>query len=194
MEYFQVFLNEDFVAGDQETAEGRLVQILQHPLLLLLQPPLRLLHVLRHWVLPEELGRLPHVEALSVLQELIFKTLFVNRQVLASCSGILLIEAEFDIAVLDGADKPLVDGLSFPLLLNELEHCVSDGLVEVPEEVVPPGDEGQLVDLVYSLPALLALPAHPVPVEVGAHPVEDLGAELILLPLGRVELQYRLVH
>ena len=32
------------------------------------------------------------------------------------------------------------------------------------------------------------------PVEVGADSVEDLGAVLILLPLGRVELEDGLVH
>jgi hypothetical protein len=31
------------------------------------------------------------------------------------------------------------------------------------EEVVPPGDQGQLVDLVDALPALLALATNPVP-------------------------------
>ncbi len=31
------------------------------------------------------------------------------------------------------------------------------------EEVVPPGDQGQLVDLVDTLPALLALTTNPVP-------------------------------
>ena len=35
--------------------------------------------------------------------------------------------------------------------------------VEMLEEIVPPGDQGQLVDLVYPLPTLLTLSLHPVP-------------------------------
>ena len=78
--------------------------------------------------------------------------------------------------------------------MNFRTALVTDALVEVLEEVVPPGDESQLVDLVDSLPALLALPADPVPVEVGAHTVQDLGSELVFLPLSGVEPQHGLVH
>ena len=96
-----MLFNEDSVAGSQQTGEGGLVQILQHPLLLLLQPPLRLLHVLGYRVLSEELDQLPDVEPLGVLQELIFKTIFVDRQVLSPRRGILLVKTELHVAVLD---------------------------------------------------------------------------------------------
>ena len=35
--------------------------------------------------------------------------------------------------------------------------------------------------------------SHDVPVEVGTDPVEDLAAELVLLPLQRVELEHGLL-
>ena len=54
------------------------MQVLQDSLLLLLQPALRLLHVLCHWVLPQELHRFPDVEPLRVLEELVLKTFLVD--------------------------------------------------------------------------------------------------------------------
>jgi hypothetical protein len=60
--------------------------------------------------------------------------------------------------------------------------------------VVPPCHQGELVDLVDAFPALLALPLHPVPVQVRTYPVQDLAAELVLLPLTRVKLQNSLAH
>ena len=157
-----MLLDKHLVAGDQQSLERGLVQVLQYPPLLLLQSALRLLHVLGHGVLAEELGRLPHVESLRVLEELVLETLFVHAEVLAPGGGVILVEAELHVAVLDHGDQPLVNCLSLPLPLDESEHGVGDLLVEVSEQVVTPGDEGQLVDLVDPLPALLALSPHPV--------------------------------
>lgn len=50
------------------------------------------------------------------------------------------------------------------------------------------------VDLVDAFPALVALAAHPVSVEVGADAVEHFTGEAVVLPLLRVELQHALVH
>jgi hypothetical protein len=34
------------------------------------------------------------------------------------------------------------------------------------EEIVPPGDQGQLVDLVDALPPLFTFPLHPMPASI----------------------------
>ena len=157
-----MLLDEDLVAGYQQPLERGLVEILQHPPLLLLQPSLRFLHVLGDWVLAKELSRFPHVESLCILEELILETFFVHAEVLAPGGGVILVEAKLHVAVLDAGDQPLVDRLPLPLPLDESEHGIGDLLVEVSEQVVTPGDEGQLVDLVDPLPSLLALSPHPV--------------------------------
>ena len=94
----------NLITGDKEPLQGCLVKVLEHPLLLLLQPPLRLLHVLRHRVLPQELHGLADVEALGVLQELVLETLLIHRQVLTPCRWIVLIQTQFDVAVLEYVD------------------------------------------------------------------------------------------
>lgn len=53
----------------------KLFEIVPSPLLLLLQPALRLLHVLGDRVLSEKLHALPDIEPLRVLQELVLETL-----------------------------------------------------------------------------------------------------------------------
>lgn len=50
------------------------------------------------------------------------------------------------------------------------------------------------VDLVNAFPALVALAAHPVSVEVGADAVQHFAGEAVVLPLLRVELEHTLVH
>ena len=66
------------VAGDEQSLKGGFMQILQNSLLLLLQPALCLLHVLRHWVLPQKLHRLADVKSFSILQELILEAFLVD--------------------------------------------------------------------------------------------------------------------
>ena len=51
----------------------------------------------------------------------------------------------------------MVDTLTSSLPLDELQHSIGHLLVEALEEVVSPGDQGQLVDLIDPLPSLLAL-------------------------------------
>lgn len=73
--------------------------------------------------------------------------------------------AQLDVAVHDAGNQAGVDRLPVALLLDLLQDGVGHSLMEVPEQVVPPGDQGQLVNVVYALPALLALPPDPVPAE-----------------------------
>ncbi len=50
------------------------------------------------------------------------------------------------------------------------------------------------VDFIDPFPALVALPAHPVAVEVSTDPIEHFTGEPVILPLLCVELQNALVH
>ena len=60
--------------------------------------------------------------------------------------------------------------------------------------MLAPRVQRQLIDLVDVLPALLQLAPHPVPVDVGADAVQNVRAELVLLPVTCVELENWLIH
>ena len=94
---------------------------------------------------------------------------------------------QLHVAIHDTRHESCVDGFSVALLFYQLEHGIRDLQVEVLEEIVPPCDKGELVDLVDALSPLLAFPSDPMPVQVGANSVQHLGAELVFLPLGSVK-------
>lgn len=134
------------------------------------------------------------VKTFGLFQEGFLERLFVDGQTLTLDGGLFFVQAEFDVTVDDTADQARVDGLAVSLAFDQLQDGVGDTLVELLEQAVAPRHQRQLIDLVDALTALLALSAHPVPVQVRTDAVQHLRTETVVFPLARVEGEHVLVH
>jgi len=89
----------------------------------------------------------------------------------------------------DRFDLRVVDGLSIPLSLDQLQDCLHDMLLSFLKHLLPPSDQVQCVDVVYVLLAFIHLSLHPVSVQVSEDVVVVLCGCCVPLPFTDVVCQ-----